>query len=58
MDNEMAALAYQAEFDEMFGRAEFGTRSSDDGIVSFAQGEGDVSIIFAAEADELTGVEG
>ena len=54
MDNEMAALAYQAEFDEMFGRAEFGTRSSDDGIVSFAQGEGDVSIIFAAEADELT----
>ena len=53
MDHEMAASAYQAEFDEMFQRSEFGTRSTDDGIVSFANGEGDVSIIFAAEADEL-----
>ena len=53
MDNEMAALAYQAEFDEMFLRAEFGTRSTDDGIVSFANGEGAISIIFAAEADEV-----
>ncbi len=48
-----AAAAYQAEFDEMYERGEFGTRSTDDGIHSFPQGEGAVSVIFAAEGDEV-----
>ena len=46
LDGAGAVTAYQAEFDEMFERAEFGTRSSDDGIVSFALGEGEVSVVF------------
>ena len=53
MNNRTAAGAYQREFDEMFERGEFGTRSSDDGIVSFRQGESEISIIFAAESDEI-----
>ncbi len=48
-----AVAAYQAEFDEMFERGEFGTRSSDDGVVTFAQVNGEISIVFAAEADEI-----
>ena len=36
----------------MFERAEFGTTSSDDGLVRFALGEGEVSLVFGAEADE------
>ncbi|MCY3976821.1 MAG: phospholipase D-like domain-containing protein [Chloroflexi bacterium] len=53
MHDRRAASAYQREFDEMFERGEFGMRSSDDGIVSFRQGESKVSIIFAAEGDEI-----
>ena len=53
MNHRTAAGAYQREFDEMFERGEFGTRSSDDGIVSYRQGESKVSIIFAAESDEI-----
>ena len=53
MNHRTAAGAYQREFDEMFERGEFGTRSSDDGIVSYRQGESEVSIIFAAESDEI-----
>lgn len=53
MQSTAAASAYQGEFNEMFERGEFGTRSSDDGIVSFRQGESEVSIIFAAEGDEV-----
>ena len=54
VDSLPAAAAFQAEFDEMFERGEFGTRSSDDGIRSFTNAEGEVSIIFAAEADEIS----
>ena len=53
MENRAAAAAYQAEFDEMFIDREFGTRSSNDGIVSFSQNGTDTRIIFAAEADEI-----
>ena len=49
-----AARAFQAEFDEMFERAEFGVRSSDEGTVEFAHAGGDISIIFAPEADEIS----
>ncbi len=49
-----AVHAYQAEFDEMFERAEFGIRSTDDGIARFEHAGGDVSIIFAPEADEVS----
>jgi len=54
MESAAAAAAYQTEFDEMFERGEFGVRSSDDGIVSFALGAGEFSIIFAPEADEVS----
>ena len=49
LESERAAAAYQAEFHEMFERGEFGTRSQDDGIVSFRHAEGEVSLIFASE---------
>ena len=45
--------AYQAEFQEMFERKEFGTRSTDDGVSTVHEGPGEISIIFASEADEL-----
>ena len=45
--------AYQAEFEEMFERKEFGTRSTDDGVSTVHEGPGEISIIFASEADEL-----
>ena len=54
LDDSRAARAYQDEFEEMFLRGEFGPRSSDDGVVSFRRGDGEVSIIFASEADELS----
>lgn len=53
MDGAAAASAYQAEFDEMFERAEYGVTSTDDGSVRFALGEGEASVIFGAEADEV-----
>ena len=53
MNHRSAAGAYQREFDEMFERGEFGTSSKDDGIVSFRHGESEISIIFAAEGDEI-----
>ena len=53
MDGAHAVAAYQAEFDEMFLRGEFGARSRDDGVVTFELGAGSVSVIFAPEADEL-----
>lgn len=48
-----AAAAYQAEFDEMFERGEFGKRSSDGGPVRLAQDGGEISIFFGSEADEI-----
>ncbi|MCY3864645.1 MAG: phospholipase D-like domain-containing protein [Chloroflexi bacterium] len=56
LENEWAAAAFQAEFDEMFERGEFGTRSTDDGIVRFSHADGEVSLIFASEADEVSGL--
>lgn len=53
MHSAAAASAYEGEFNEMFERGEFGTRSRDDGIANFRQGEAEVSIIFAAEGDEI-----
>lgn len=49
-----AASAYQAEFDEMFERTEYGSSSSDDGIVSFEHADGEINIIFAPEGDEIS----
>lgn len=54
IESEVAAAAYQAEFDEMFERREFGTGSSDDGVVQVTQAEGEFSIIFGSEADEVS----
>ena len=48
-----AAAAFQAEFEEMFERKQFGKRSPDDGTVTLDFDGGEVSIIFAAEADEI-----
>ena len=53
MDSAAAVIAYQAEFDEMFERSEFGPRSTDDGVIRFALGEGEARVIFGAEADEV-----
>ena len=38
----------------MFERAEFGTRSTDDGMAAFALGAGEARVIFAAEGDEVS----
>ncbi len=54
LESADAVYAFQAEFDEMFERAEFGVRSSDDGIIQFDHAGGNVSIIFAPEADEIS----
>jgi len=54
LESADAVYAYQAEFDEMFERAEFGVRSTDDGIIQFDHAGGDVSIIFAPETDEIS----
>lgn len=53
LDSAPAARAYQTEFDEMFERAEFGTSSTDDGVVKFIGPGGEVSLIFGSEADEV-----
>ena len=53
IESSRAAAAYQAEFDEMFERGEFGKRSSDDGVITFAFDGGEISILFAAEGDEI-----
>ncbi len=53
-----AAAAFQMEFDEMFERGQFGKRSPDDETVSFEFDGGEVSIIFAAEADEISALTG
>ena len=53
MDGAHAAAAYQAEFDEMFLRGEFGAGSTDDGVVTFDLGDGSASVVFGPEADEL-----
>ena len=54
LNSTKAASAYQAEFDEMFERREYGPSSSDDGIVSFEIVDGEINIIFAPEGDEIS----
>lgn len=46
--------AYQAEFDEMFSRKEFGSRSTKGNGVSFSQDGTPIEILFASE-DDVTG---
>ena len=53
LDSPQAAAAYQAEFDEMFERGEFGKRSRNQGSLTLALDGGEIDIIFAPEADEL-----
>ena len=53
LESAAAAAAYQAEFDEMFERGEFGIRSSDDGPVTIEHDGGEISILFGSEADEI-----
>ena len=53
VNNLAAAQAYQAEFDEMFTRGEFGSRSRDEGIVNITYMGSEISLIFGAEADEV-----
>lgn len=52
-DSAPAVLAYQAEFDEMFEKREFGVSSTDGVIDAFTHMDGEVSVIFAPEADEV-----
>ncbi len=54
LESAAAVYAFQAEFDEMFERAEFGGRSTDEGIVEFDHAGGEVRVIFAPEADEIS----
>lgn len=51
--NTEAVAAYQTEFDEMFLDGEFGSTSTDQGVINFSQGDVDVTVIFASEADEV-----
>ncbi len=53
LESAQAAAAYKSEFDEMFERGEFGARSSNDGVISMGEEAGEISIIFAPEADEI-----
>lgn len=53
LESARAAAAYKTEFDEMFERREFGARSTNDGIISIEEAGGEISIIFAPEADEI-----
>ncbi|MCY4466995.1 MAG: phospholipase D-like domain-containing protein [Chloroflexi bacterium] len=54
LDDARAVAAYQAEFEEMYLRREFGRRSTDAGLQSFVLGTGEVSVIFGAEGDEIS----
>ncbi len=54
LNDARAVAAFQTEFEEMFLHKEFGLRSSDAGVQTFALGAGEVSILFGAEGDEIT----
>lgn len=54
LESADAVYAFQAEFDEMFEKAEFGGRSTYDGKAEFEHAGGDVQIIFAPEADSVS----
>jgi phosphatidylserine/phosphatidylglycerophosphate/cardiolipin synthase-like enzyme len=51
--NDEAVAAYQTEFDEMFLDGEFGSTSTDQGVINFSQGDVNVTVLFASEADEV-----
>ena len=53
LDDPQAAAVFQAEFDEMFARREFGARSTNDGEQTIPLGEGEISVIFAPEGYAL-----
>ena len=53
LESAAAVHAFQAEFDEMFERAEFGGRSTDGGIAEFDHAGGGFHVFFAPEADEV-----
>jgi len=53
MQSAAAVSAYQAEFEEMFSRGEFGITSTDGGMITFTESGTEISIIFASEADEI-----
>ena len=53
IEDPIVVAGYQAEFDEMFTRGEFGPRSRDDGKVSAGLGGGEIQVIFAPEAEEI-----
>ena len=52
IEDAAIVAGYQAEFEEMYSRREFGARSRDDGIVR-SGGGGEMRVVFAPEADEL-----
>ena len=58
LESAEAVYAFQAEFDEMYEREEFGVTSRNDGIIAFDHAGGQVSIIFAPEADEISALVG
>lgn len=60
IENPIVAAGYQAEFEEMFERGEFGARSRDDGVIvardrvpAADAGAREISVIFAPETDEI-----
>lgn len=56
MQHPTAVKAYQDEFDEMFKDREFGPTSTDGGLVSFTEGDIEVSILFASEGNVIEAV--
>ena len=63
IEDPIVAAGYQAEFDEMFERDEFGGRSRDDGTIvarngipAASDGIGAISVIFAPETDEISAI--
>ena len=53
LESAGVAAAYKTEFDEMFERGQFGARSSNDGPIYIKETAGEISIIFAPEAEEI-----
>lgn len=56
LQNPIAVAAYQDEFNEMFLDREFGPTSTDDGLITFSEGDTTVSILFASEGNVIEAV--